>query len=175
MCGRYYLVKETIETYLPELPASLLNQVSFNEIFPSSPILVKTAQSFASYNWGLKPTWSKQLLINARLETINEKPLFKADYQKHRCLILASGYYEWQAKTKYQIATSAPLIYLAGIYQKQPTTNACVIITQPASLDIAFIHERMPVILNGTQAKNYLAGADLTKLITRPALAYQAI
>ncbi|MFA5693366.1 MAG: SOS response-associated peptidase family protein [Acholeplasmataceae bacterium] len=164
MCGRYFLNQESVETYLPDINSEVLKLVGFNEIYPSQSALVKTKHNFGAQNWGYQTTFSSQLIINARLETILEKPLFKDDYQKRRCIIIASSYFEWSDKIKYQLNTPNPLIYFAGIYQNEENPEF-TIITKAAQNEIDWVHHRMPVILNGQTASYYLAGTDLNKLI----------
>jgi putative SOS response-associated peptidase YedK len=114
--------------------------------------------------WGLVPFWAKdpaigRRLINARLETIAAKPAFREAATRRRCLIPASGFYEWgaaergQKKQPYFIApTREPLLALAGLWErwKSPTgerLETCVIVTVEASPELAAIHDRMPLIV----------------------------
>lgn len=114
--------------------------------------------------WGLIPYWAKDTkiaakLINARAETLSEKPSFRAAFQRRRCLLLATGYYEWQViagqkrKTKWMftLRTRAPFC-MAGLFErwKSPegqSIESCTIITTASNEVAAPIHDRMPVIL----------------------------
>lgn len=165
MCGRYFLNKESVETYLPNIQQDVLSLVKFNEIYPSQLALVKTKDNYQAYKWGYQTTFSNQLIINARLESITEKPLFKADYLNQRCIIIASSYYEWSEKIKYEIYPDNPLIYFAGIYQINNNQPEFSIITKVADENINWLHHRMPVILNGKTASSYLRGSDLNQLV----------
>ncbi len=110
--------------------------------------------------WGLIPSWVKSLdswksnLINARVETIEEKPSFRNGFQKRPCLIPVSGFYEWDKnKQPYYFHTARALLALAGIWSSwtNPETDeklfSCTILTTQAMGNITAIHHRMPVII----------------------------
>lgn len=112
-------------------------------------------------HWGLIPSWSKDSkisshLINARAETLTEKPSFKNAYRQRRCLIPATGFFEWQAGTNgkqpYHIHKQENALFaFAGVWEhwehQQETIYSCTIITTAANDKIAPIHNRMPVII----------------------------
>jgi putative SOS response-associated peptidase YedK len=116
-------------------------------------------------HWGLVPSWVKDKsaaskMINARSETLSEKPSFRNAFRKRRCLIPADGYYEWKGekghKQPYFItpATGVPFGF-AGLWERWAgeespdcsPLDSCTIVTTAASHSIAHIHTRMPVIL----------------------------
>jgi len=113
--------------------------------------------------WGLVPFWAKDAaigrrLINARLEGISEKPAFREAWSRRRCLIPASGFYEWGEaergrKRPYFIAAARePLLALAGLWERWRTPagdrlETCVIVTIEASPELAAIHDRMPLVV----------------------------
>ena len=103
--------------------------------------------------WGFKPAnGGKGLIINARSETLAQRPMFRGSLASGRCLIPASFYYEWRradgAKQKYALRTEGErLFYLAALYRDQPDGRVFVVITRPASEKVAFVHERMPLIM----------------------------
>jgi putative SOS response-associated peptidase YedK len=121
------------------------------------------ARSFALLHWGLVPKWAKERaignrMINARSETLAEKPSFRDAFRKRRCLVLADGWYEWQvvagAKQPWFIRRRNPGPFaFAGLWErwKDPANGAqlesCTIVTTDASESIRKIHERMPVVL----------------------------
>jgi putative SOS response-associated peptidase YedK len=116
------------------------------------------------FRWGLVPSWAKDAaignrLINARAETLAEKPSFRAAYRRRRCLILADGFYEWQAnplggaKTPYlvRLESGGPFAF-AGLWEIWSAPDgsrllSCTIITTRPNELVAPIHKRMPVIL----------------------------
>jgi putative SOS response-associated peptidase YedK len=108
------------------------------------------------------------IVINARLETAAEKPMFKKSFSAQRCLVPAGYYFEWQKdgakKQKYAIKTKEP-IYMAGLWQTSNTEPIplFVILTRPASSELKFIHDRMPVILPKDAHGDWLCGRLSTK------------
>lgn len=112
--------------------------------------------------WGLIPPWTRDLskakgLINARAETVGDKPSFRDAFRKRRCLIVADGFYEWQKQDRrkvpyyFQLKAKRPFGF-AGLYESWTAPDSkplhtCTIITTAANELIAPIHDRMPVIL----------------------------
>lgn len=121
--------------------------------------------------WGLVPSWAKDekigyRMINARSETITEKPSYKSLFQSRRCLILASGFYEWKKtgsmkQPMYIQKDDKKMMLFAGLwssYKKEDGTNlyTTTIITTEANELMSDIHDRMPVILDLNQAKAWI-------------------
>ena len=111
--------------------------------------------------WGIVPIWAKKKefrpLINARVETINEKISFKKLIKNYRCIVVADGFYEWKrennVKTPYFFfRNDKKTIFFAGIYQN----NEFCLITENASPNVLEIHDRQPVIINENEIKTYL-------------------
>jgi putative SOS response-associated peptidase YedK len=113
--------------------------------------------------WGLIPPWSKEMaigsrMINARAETLAEKPSFKSSFKKHRCLVVADGFYEWKKTSTGKIPTYIHMmddspIGLAGLYSDWTSPDGeairtCTIITTEPNKLIAPIHNRMPAIIS---------------------------
>jgi len=167
MCGRFNLTatpEQVIETFaLHRLPRY---ESSYN-IPPGQKILTIVKLDDDSYKavylyWGLIPHWAKDRkishhLINARAETITEKQAFKSAYQQRRCLIPATGFYEWQktdqGKQAYCISQKDQQLFaFAGIWEYwdhgEETIYSCSIITTAANQLITPIHQRMPVIID---------------------------
>ena len=113
--------------------------------------------------WGLVPSWAKEKaigarMINARSETLTEKPSFRNAFRRRRCLILADGYYEWQrsaaVKQPYFIALDDGEPFgMAGLWERwrdpvtgEPLESCCIVTTSP-SPTVAHVHDRMPVIV----------------------------
>ncbi len=121
-------------------------------------------------HWGLIPSWAKDRaisshLINARAETLAEKPSFKTAYRHRRCLIPATGFFEWQntesGKRPYHIHQQDNALFaFAGIWEHwehdQETVYSCTIITTAANDKITPIHNRMPVIIAPDDYKRWL-------------------
>ena len=170
MCGRYSLTSPTEAVRrmfdFPEQP-NLAVRVN---IAPSQDVAAvrlgadgASARHFAWLRWGLIPSWAKEpgignRMINARAETIAEKPAFRAAFRRRRCLIPADGFYEWKTergrKQPYRIALEggAPFAF-AGLWERWEgsgeagAVESCTIITTEANARLMAIHHRMPVIL----------------------------
>jgi putative SOS response-associated peptidase YedK len=166
MCGRFNLTaspEDIAEQFqLQRLPKY---QPSYN-IAPARKILCVVElddKSLKAVNlfWGLVPSWSKDTknshhLINARAETIREKPSFRTAFHKRRCLVVAQGFYEWQklesGKQAFHIhRQDNQLFAFAGLWehwqQEEQTLYSCTIITTEAAELMQPIHDRMPVII----------------------------
>jgi putative SOS response-associated peptidase YedK len=170
MCGRYVIIStpEAIRVLFgygeqPNFPPRY-------NVAPTQPIpivrLVDGKRSFALMRWGLMPSWVKDpktfpLLINARGESVLEKPAFRNAMRRRRCLIPTDGFYEWQAgapKRPYFVRArpgadgSAPPLAFAGLWETWTGPNGeeidtAAIITTAANRTLAAIHERMPVFV----------------------------
>ena len=189
MCGRYFIdgddLPEELERILEELNRKNTpkNLKTSGEIFPSDvvPVLANSrrqdVQPFAM-RWGYSFPGGRPV-INARAETAAEKPLFRDGMRQRRCLIPASSYFEWERregqKTKYAIhPAGAEMLYLAGIYHLENHDGAVVpsfaILTRNAAPEIAFIHDRMPVILPPDCARDWLKVENRADEVLRRAL-----
>jgi putative SOS response-associated peptidase YedK len=165
MCGRFSLTQST-EAIADSFELENLPDLSprYN-IAPSQPIatvIQESERQFQWMQWGLIPSWAKDpsignKLINARAETVSEKPSFRSAFKRRRCLIVADGFYEWQKvegrKQPYYIQRQdgKPFAF-AGLWERwQPPTGeeivTCTIVTTSANALMQPIHERMPVIL----------------------------
>ena len=164
MCGRFSL--DTTKSEIAKefkCDRVVFKGSSFN-IAPSQSITVVRRDSDSNeavlMRWGLIPSWVKSLdswksnLINARVETIAEKPSFKNGFQKRPCLIPVSGFYEWSKnKQPYYFQSGQELLALAGIWESwvNPETDekllSCTILTTQAKGNITDIHHRMPVVI----------------------------
>ena len=121
----------------------------------------KNGNTLENLQWGIVPEWSKdknfKSLINARLETIDEKVSFKKLIKNHRCVAVAEGFYEWKREEKektpyYFVRADRNTIFFAGIFNG----NQFCLITEEANLNIKDIHHRQPVILNHADVNRYL-------------------
>lgn len=166
MCGRYSLSSDG-DALVEEFGVTDLAAWSprFN-IAPSQAVLVLVRNGEAleatSFYWGLVPAWAKDRkmqsrLINARAESVAEKPSFHSAFRRRRCLVLANGYYEWvkrnNEKQPYYIHLQShrPFAF-AGLWEKWLDENgtpylSCSIITCAANERLTALHQRMPVVL----------------------------
>lgn len=134
------------------------------------------ARELVMLRWGLVPFWAKDpsignRMINARAETVAEKPAYRAAYRHRRCIVLADGFYEWakagDVKTPYfiSLASGAPFA-LAGLWESWKDKDSgeslqtATLITTSANDFMTPLHHRMPVILEADTAGQWLAGAN---------------
>ena len=177
MCGRFSLDTTKAEI-AKEFKCSCvaLNSSRFN-VAPSQNItvVINTGENNKAVlmRWGLIPSWVKSLdswksnLINARVETIEEKPSFRDGFKKHPCLIPVSGFYEWtKDKQPYYFYQDKSLLALAGIWStwSDPETEekllSCTILTSEAKGATSEIHHRMPVIISAQHYDLWLGELD---------------
>ena len=163
-----------------------IEELELNKAFkyPKTPIITnKNPEKISMYNWGLVPEWAsdtsfRHYTLNARIETLDEKPSFK-DVVQNRCLIIADGFYEWQwlnksgsKKQKYEITLpNQELFAFAGLYTQWTDDTGDVLqsyamVTTQANDLMSKIHntkQRMPIILNRQDEHAWLNGNDYKK------------
>ena len=166
MCGRYTLIADLGDLAQRfEFDGSDFSYDPGYNIAPTESVLTVRnldGRAAAFMRWGLIPFWAKDpkigaRMINARAETVAEKPAFRNALKRRRCLVLADGYYEWQktpvGKRPFRIVMrSGEPFAFAGLWEtwKDPEGNvipSCTIITTAANDFLAPIHNRMPIIL----------------------------
>jgi putative SOS response-associated peptidase YedK len=168
MCGRVAvtLPNDAMAQIFAASPANNLPQVPNYNVCPTTQIHVvlggdDAGRKLVSMRWGFLPTWYKTpndgpLLINARAETIAEKPAFRTACRERRCLIPVTGFYEW---TKDSEGTRWPwyihgaeTLALAGIWQEWGTVGeriaTCAVVTTSANEAMSQVHHRMPVVID---------------------------
>lgn len=169
MCGRFTLTLDPgdLREALDLGPIVADYQPHFN-IAPTQAVAVVIdgeKRQVEAYRWGLVPGWAKDLeigsrMINARSETLQEKPAFKRPFAHRRCLILADGFYEWAKPADgrgrkipyyFRLASNQPFTF-AGLWEAWTPPGGqelrtCTIITCAANERVGAIHDRMPVIL----------------------------
>jgi putative SOS response-associated peptidase YedK len=200
MCGRYVIIST------PEAIRALFGygeQPNFPpryNVAPTQPIpivrLVDGKRSFALMRWGLLPSWVKDpkafpLLINARGESVLQKPAFRNAMRRRRCLIPTDGFYEWQAgenaggpkrpyfvRAKRSADGSAPPLAFAGLYETWTGPNGeeldtAAIVTTSANRTLTALHDRMPVFVPKEAFDLWLdcanVEADVAAALIRPA------
>jgi len=169
MCGRYSLA-------LPD-PGAIRDRFPIGEeieprrrfnVAPGDDVLAVTSDRAGAprgelLRWGLVPSWAKSpdtglKMVNARLETVTERPAYRRAFERFRCLIVADGFYEWQRvtggpKQPFHITRDdGGLFAFAGLWSiwhapDDTTLRTCTIITRPANAAVSALHDRMPVIL----------------------------
>ena len=178
MCGRFSQAKDLEELYneftFIDEPFDDIIKPRYN-IAPSqlSPVIINEngSNKLKMFKWGLVPSWSKDTkigysMINARAETISEKPSFKKPFKSQRCLVIADGFYEWQKPDKNTkiphrfIMKDRKLFTMAGLWDvwkqdSDPLYTFTTITTSHNEL-MKPIHDRMPVILPKENRKIWL-------------------
>ncbi len=184
MCGRYTLIAnaEAIRLLfaLPAFDERLVTP-RYN-IAPTQPIAVvrdtPKGRELLPMRWGLIPTWAKDpktlpLMINARAEGISEKPAYRGAFRYRRCLVPASGFYEWQARGRGPkqpfLASPGPiepggeaLVAFAGLWETWhgadgSEIDTAAIVTTDANARLAPVHDRMPVVLAPKDFETWLS------------------
>ena len=188
MCGRYVITSPVSKT--EKLVKSAI-QVKDNENYNAHPYQklpvikkYRNGNTLENLKWGLIPSWAKnkefKALINARLETIDEKVSFKKSIKNFRCVAVANGFYEWKRDDKekiphYFVREDKKPIFLAGIYEN----DQFCLITEEASEKIKEIHHRQPVILNQIDINRYLnlelSGSSFLKECKKPDLIFHQV
>ena len=166
MCGRMAITlpHDAMAQLFAATPANDLPDVPNYNVCPTVQIAVVTAgRKYRPMRWGFVPGWYVKptggpLLINARAETIAEKPAFRAAVRDRRCLIACTGFYEWERSDPKQplpwfvTRTDGQPLVMAGIWQDWEKDDqhltGCAIVTCAANAAMGRIHDRLPVILN---------------------------
>jgi len=192
LCGRFTLTADPADLqeafFWVDFGNSILTP-RYN-IAPSQGIAVVTnngENKLDFYTWGLVPVWAKDpkigfRMINARSETLSEKPSFRNAYKRRRCLILADGFYEWQKVPEQKVKTpiyirlkdGAPFAF-AGLWENwyspdgSQILSTTIITTEPNDL-LKPIHNRMPVILPPETYDSWLTSGDINYTDLNPLL-----
>lgn len=192
MCGRYAILEEEtiiemreIINQVSEKYAERSGLVTRGEVRPSNLAPVLRAEGDGKVRldvmkWGF-PRWDKTtgLIINARSESVLEKPMFRESFLQRRIIIPSSGFFEWDhrpesKREKYFFSITGQVSYMAGFYNQFKTADGSlaecfVILTCPASEVVAVMHDRMPVILPRQSVRLWLdPHADAAAMLQGP-------
>ena len=188
MCGRYVITNPVSKTKKIVKSAIKVDDIENYNAHPyqNLPVIKKyiNGNTLENLKWGMVPSWSKKKefkpLINARLETIDEKVSFKKLIKLTRCIAVADGFYEWKREEKYKVPyyflrEDKKIMYIAAIYEN----NEFCLITEQASNNVNEIHHRQPVIINENDINRYLNleldGSSFLKECKRPKLEFYQI
>jgi putative SOS response-associated peptidase YedK len=175
MCGRYTLTRPAREVVSAfRLDQAPLFEPRYN-IAPTQNLLavrcgVEGGREGVLLRWGLVPSWASDLsvgvrMLNARAETVLEKPSFRAAFSRRRCLLPADGFYEWQkvGRQKHPLhfrMRDGRLFAFAGLWERwngpDGPVESCTVLTSEANDLVRPVHERMPVILSTQQYDAWL-------------------
>ena len=192
MCGRFTLTVDPsqLEDIFP-WAIIVHDLIPRYNIAPSQPVAVipnSPDHRMELFRWGLIPSWAKDpsignRMINARAETINEKPSFKTPLKKQRCLIPADGFFEWKAspdgksKIPYYIRLSSGQVFaFAGLWEiwsgpDGSIIKSCTIITTLPNPLISTIHDRMPAILPPETYRQWVEPGEVNSAVIKELLA----
>lgn len=171
MCGRYVLFSDPDLKEIRDILEEMQRKdetFRTGEIFPTdrAPILIQkgTAATPEAASWGFPRFRGKGVIINARAETVPEKPMFRDCLPARRCVIPSTGFFEWShdgKKTKYRFnLPGAGVLDMAGLYGVFQGEKRFVILTTAANRSMAEVHGRMPVVLDGSGRKRWLGDAE---------------
>jgi len=189
MCGRFvrHTPVQLLATLFDCLPPAQDIPASGN-VAPTQTVAAVRAgrhgRELVGLRWGLIPSWAGDAksafkLINARAETVAEKPAFRGAFKARRCLIPADGFYEWQTLGKvkqpylFRLRSGQPFAF-AGLWERwqppaAPAVESCTLITTAANDVVRPYHDRMPVMLAPADWSAWLDRADVALLRPYPA------
>ena len=182
MCGRYAQRSDPKRLAKEFKVAEVLNVEPRYNIAPTQVVLAVRespgGREMTLYKWGLVPSWARDAsvgakLINARGETVTEKPSFREAFRRRRCVIPADGFYEWQRKDGrkqpffFRMRDERPFGF-AGLWERWEgeggeVINSCAVLTTEANEVLRPVHDRMPVILHPDDYELWL-GAEAREL-----------
>lgn len=183
MCGRYQVVVE--ESELREIIFNALSDADIDtgsyivggEVFPTNvlPVLINEngVKAAKLYKWGFPQYKGSGVIINARSETIESKPMFANRFRYTRCLVPSSGFYEWSKPTRQKYMFTMPddnLLYMAGLWGDFGGEPSFVIITADANKSVNSVHSRMPLVLRRDELDEWLFDTDSARLLLRGVL-----
>jgi putative SOS response-associated peptidase YedK len=184
MCGRFTQKSErkiiSLEFYVKDFLSDVFISYNIAPTQDAGVIIHDDVYRYARYRWGLVPFWAKDptignRMINARAETVTQKPSFKNAFAKRRCLVPADGFYEWKKDGKYKTPfyiyhnSNKPMSF-AGLWeswhpkdaaastdvQKEKPLRTFTIITTEANQRLQELHNRMPVIIAADKREEWL-------------------
>ena len=168
MCGRYFWKDEAEDAFLEDFPdlAGVVRRLRAGDYTPGMSATALAAESGSVVRaelllWGFPGFDKGKLLINARAESVKDRPTFSDSFAGRRCALPAAGFYEWDKKKEKVIFTlpDSPILYLAGIYRPYGAENRFVVLTREANASMEPVHDRMPLILSGKEVLPWVSDA----------------
>lgn len=174
MCGRFALHAHPDVVRLQFGLAAMPDFEPRYNIAPTMQVLIVRGDGAATVRWGLVPHWAKDAkgnpamgagMHNARAETVAEKPAFRDAYRSRRCLIPASGFYEWKSEfglrqPYYVHPSGGELFAFAGLWEQWRELQTCTVVTTDANARMSALHDRMPVIIERAAHAAWLDGEE---------------
>lgn len=181
MCGRFFTIGDFKDKLTRLLLAEGISEpedlyaAEGQDVFPSNASTVicgkQSRLTAAEMYWGFTSPYRSRLIINARAETAGEKPMFAGSMRRRRCVIPASGFYEWDAfKARFRFtAEDGGLLLLAGCYREEQGQNHYTILTTEANESMRPVHDRMPVLIGRGEVRDWiLDDSGTTGFLERP-------
>lgn len=174
MCGRYYIdpdMADEIEKVVHKIDQRIRQKHFAGDIFPTNvaPIIEKSEQRLKLNvcKWGYTLSQGKNLVINARTESVMDKHSFRNGILYHCILIPASGFYEWNRLKEKNVFSryDAPVLYMAGFCDWFENERRFVILTTDANESMRKVHDRMPLILEKEQLEDWFDDRKLEELL----------
>lgn len=196
MCGRYFWTndaEDALEEDFPELVGQILQQADSLRAGDYTPAMKAIALTGGAggvaegitgsesssprrvlaakvLQWGFPGFDKGKLLINARAESVKDRPTFSRSFEQGRCVLPAAGFYEWD-KSKEKVTFTVPdrpILYLAGIWRPYGPEQRFVILTREANASMAPVHDRMPLILTKEEVEPWVGErAEAERLLTK--------
>ncbi|MBY0229521.1 MAG: SOS response-associated peptidase [Gemmataceae bacterium] len=168
MCGRFTLTRppaEVADLFGVEIPEIAPRW----NIAPTQPVLAVRRDGAALLRWGLVPSWAQDLsigvrMLNARGETVREKPAFRTAFAKRRCLVPADGFYEWRTVGKKRLPLHfrlGGLFAIGGVWERWRDVETVALLTTQANDAVRVAHDRMPVIVPQQRWAAWLAEGEI--------------
>lgn len=177
MCGRYFWKDDAEDAFLEDFPdlAGEVLMLRAGDYTPGMSAMALTGDTVGTAGaagvgrgihtelllWGFPGFDKGRLLINARAESVKDRPTFADSFAGRRCALPAAGFYEWDKKKEKVIFTlpDKPILYLAGIYRPYGAENRFVVLTREANASMEPVHDRMPLILSGEEVLPWVSDA----------------
>ena len=168
MCGRYFWTDEAEDAFLEDFPdlAGAVRRLRAGDYTPgmsAAAIAAGTGSGICAEQllWGFPGFDKGKLQINARAESVKDRPTFADSFAERRCALPAAGFYEWDKKKEKVIFTlpDKPILYLAGVYRPYGAEKRFVVLTREANASMEPVHDRMPLILSGEEVIPWVSDA----------------
>lgn len=181
MCSRYYVrkfIKEDVSSIIGETHETDI-QIENGDIFQDRDILPTDITPIICYyedklitkniKWGYLNPQNNSLIINARAETVDTKPLFKNSYESRRCVVPAAGFYEWNRNKEKAVFTNIEdtAIFMCGSYDIFDNEERFVIYTTAANESMAPVHDRMPVFIFRSEIIEWLTDRKYSDMVLK--------
>ena len=176
MCGRYYVDDDTareIEKLIRQVDEKMRKveniHLQAGDIHPSevAPVIAANHNNLCCrwQRWGFPGFNGKQLIFNARSESASEKKMFKESAEHRRVVVPATWFYEWNKNKEKNIfyRKDQPMLYMAGLYNRYQDEDRFVILTTAANESMKLVHDRMPLLLERGEIKEWLFEDKLTE------------